>query len=64
MLPKRKLQKPKEEVEAIVVVYHDQVMRSSELMNDLDEKYLPSIISKSTIKPKTFKQLCKGSESC
>ena len=60
MMAKCKLQKPKKNVEAIVLVYHHSIDEDSELMKDLEKKYLPSINSKDNIKPKTFKQLCKG----
>ena len=59
MVAKCKFQKPKD-VEPIVLVYHEQVNENSELMKDLENKYLPSIVSKGKIKPKTFKQFCNG----
>ena len=60
MLAKFKLQNPKNEVEAIVLVYHEQVEPDFELMVDFTEKYLPSIICNEMMEPKTFKELCEG----
>ena len=61
MMAKRKLQVPKKEIEVLVVVYSYQAKKKSELMKDLEERYLPSIAaSEEKIIPKTFKQLCKG----
>lgn len=62
MLAKCRLQNPKKEVDTFVLVYHEHVEEDSELMKDLDKKYIQSISSKSNIKPKIFKQLCQGSE--
>ena len=63
MMAKCRLQKPNKEVEAIVLVYHEGVNENSQLMKDLEKKYLPSIVSKEKIKPKTPQQLCQGSKS-
>ena len=60
MMAKCKLQKPKKDVEAIVLVYHHSVEEDSELIKDLKKKYLHSITSKEKVNPKTFKQLCQG----
>ena len=60
MMAKCRLQNPKKEVEAIVLVYHYQVGDNSELMKDLEKKYLSSIVSKTKIKPKHFLDLCEG----
>ena len=60
MMAKCKLLKPNREIEPIVLVYHHNVKEDSELMKNLEEKYLPSIFSNCLFKPKTFKQICKG----
>ena len=44
----------------IVLVYHYQVNKNSELMNDFKTKYLSSITTDEVIKLKTFKESCKG----
>lgn len=58
MLAYYKLQKV--ETEVIVLVYHEHVDETSELLKDLKTKYLPTVTEDKTIKIKTFKQLCKG----
>ena len=53
-----KLQKV--ETEVIVLTYHDFINESAQLLKDLKNKYLPSIIDDKTIKITTFKQICTG----
>ena len=60
MLAKCRLQNPKKEIETMGLVYHYQVADNCELIKDLEKKYLPSIVAKSKMTPKTFQQLCKG----
>ena len=62
-MAKCKLQKPMKEVEAFVLVYHHSVKEDSELMKDLEKKYLPTITSKEKVEPRTFKQFCIGNLS-
>lgn len=60
MMAKCKIQNPKKELEAIVLVYHDLVTKGSELMKDFEKKFLKSFISKSKLKPKHFLEICEG----
>ena len=60
MIARAKLKIPEHEPEVHVLVYHEHVNESSEIMKDLEEKYLPSLNSDGNVKPKTFLQLCNG----
>ena len=54
MLAKFRLEKPKEEIESIVLVYHHDVKEDSELIKYIEKKYLASFLPNGMIKPKTF----------
>ena len=60
MMAISKLKSPKMKTEVIVLVYHENIKDTSQIIKDLKEKYLPSITSGTNIKPKTFIQFCNG----
>ena len=50
----------KKETDVIVLTYHHHIKDDSELINDFNVKYLPSIFSDGKIQARTFKSFCEG----